>query len=450
VSQSSNQTPSAFQGASQVILLERGGELADFARLLDELGLPFVRCAQGLPDAEQLESARLVLASAQRLVESAPPHLSRWPITLAVVKDTSKTLSAHLHRIGVSMILCPPVHPQALRLLILHSIYRGPERRNRQRTPIGHPIRVGSGLFRHKATLLELSPGGARIEIARMPKIGSTLQIKLAKELTGARPLRLNTRVVRRIEKSGRAAGAKPEIGLTLLDASANKKSIEAILKRFADGPATWKSAPARPPTPAPRQGIVAELPNRPPVPRASPPIEPILDEALPIDSDPEFMPASGPSETLAAPPEADDSSERRSETRIPYNRRVVALDEEAARVLVGHDLSAGGMRVDSNPAVAVGDMLRVALHCGTQMEPIVVVAKALRDDGDEGLVLGFENLSPTQREHLEKIIASSGPIRTPHAEDSTEGDRADSLVVGELLETVRAADAATQSPRED
>ena len=76
------------------------------------------------------------------------------------------------------------------------------------------------------------------------------------------------------------------------------------------------------------------------------------------------------------AAPEAD-GSERRRETRIPYERRVVALGEEAARVLVGRDLSQGGMRLAAKDAVDLGDVLRLALHCGTELEPVVVMAKA-------------------------------------------------------------------------
>ena len=54
-----------------------------------------------------------------------------------------------------------------------------------------------------------------------------------------------------------------------------------------------------------------------------------------------------------------------------------MALGEEAARVLVGRDLSQGGMRIAANDAVGLGDVLRLALHCGTELEPVVVMAKA-------------------------------------------------------------------------
>jgi hypothetical protein len=81
--------------------------------------------------------------------------------------------------------------------------------------------------------------------------------------------------------------------------------------------------------------------------------------------------------------------------------------------------------------------VLRVALHSGTESEPLVVLASALRDDGDDGLVLTFDDLSETQREQLDKIIAGGLPV---HADNDALEDAAamgDAIVVAEVLETV-------------
>jgi hypothetical protein len=391
------------------------------------MGLPTERCVTGLPDEDQLDGVVLVVATAQRLLESSPPHLSCWPTTIVVVQDTSKTLSAHLHRIGVSMILRQPVHPHALRLLLLHSIYRGPERRTRKRTPIGHPVRVGSGLFKSTATLLELSPSGARIEMARMPKLGTALRVQLGKELTRGRPVRLRTKVMRRIEKTMDTDQGRPEIGLSILNGHEHVDTIEAILDRHTDGPSVWKTSDS---------GSGAACGSRCVSKNAT--IEGAHITRLIADSVEEATlehdsMRGAASESTASPV---DPSERRKQTRIPYSKRIVALNEEAARVLVGCDLSPGGMRVVSNTSVAIDDVLKVALHCGSQMEPLVVTARALRDDPENGLVLGFENLSDGQHEHLEKIIAESGTIRVAQTVDRAETNTNDSLVVGEVLES--------------
>jgi hypothetical protein len=95
--------------------------------------------------------------------------------------------------------------------------------------------------------------------------------------------------------------------------------------------------------------------------------------------------------------------AERRGVDRRSYDKRVVALGDEATRVLLGRDISPGGMRVDPNPGLGVGDQFKLALHAGAMTEPMVVRAVVMRDDGKSGLVLRF--LDQQQRDQLAKLI---------------------------------------------
>ena len=131
---------------------------------------------------------------------------------------------------------------------------------------------------------------------------------------------------------------------------------------------------------------------------------------------------------------------DRRQSGRVPYAQRVVALGEQAARVVVGRDLCFGGMRIAANPAFTVGDVLRIALHAGTETEPLVVLAGVERDDGDDGLVLAFAELTGGQRDRLEKILSASSAIQSPG--DFT--DEVESLIVGELLARVARGRSST------
>lgn len=471
MSESSNQ-----QANDRAIVIQRGNELSEFVALLAELGVPTEICSGALPTADQLRGAAVVVIPSKRLAESGTPNLSFWPRTVAVVDDSSKTLISHLNRLVAALVVRRPIHPRTLRLLLLHEIYRGPERRRRKRILIGHPVRIGVGLFKQRATLLELSPGGARIELPTAPKIGSKLTILIGKDLTQAKPLKLQAKVIRCIRPSGERARANAEIGVCLIDPRNQAKTIRGILDRFATGPASWsgaiaEQAPASVATAAPRPKtqpatIVnapvagpasAELASRgefdPEVsPRRLPPSTPMpvaanhdssgeataagaLDAPLDVEAD-LYETDSIASEDAA--PEVK-RPERRRETRIPYERRVVALGEEAARVLVGRDLSQGGMRIAANDSVDLGDVLRVALHCGTELEPVIVMAKAERDDGDHGTVLTFQDVSDNQRTHLEKIIASSSPIESAVAgHNPNEQTQAGSIVLGEMIETVK------------
>ncbi len=498
----------------RAVLCQRGGELAEFAPLLSELGFTVETHTGDLPGDELLVGARLVIVAGQRLAEGRAPAVQRWPRTIAVVDDGSKTLSAHLNRIGVAMVVRRPIHPRALRLLMLHELYRGPERRIRKRILIGHPIRTGVGLFKQDATLLELSRTGARISLVNPPKIGTTIQFVLGKELTNSKPIKIQAKVVRCVRPASASGRGEGEIGLSLSDAGDLARPIQAILDRFAGGPASIGTAPRSPLdspstriTSAPVSAPASEPSSSPsssplplPMPAAtrapqgatlpptaesrrlppsyqpdpfiaqSPPAleEPRCDGSMPatlaeatssttmfdaveteieiLDADFEVLETGEDSDADLdfeldldeefqgdAAGESMTPGDRRQSVRVPYAQRVVALGEQAARVVVGRDLCFGGMRIAANPALTVGDVLRIALHAGTETEPLVVLAGVERDDGDDGLVLAFAELTAGQRDRLEKILSASSAIQSPG--DFT--DEVESLVVGELLARV-------------
>jgi len=444
------------QSAGPVVLFQHGSELAEFAEVLSGLAVPVDEWNADLPDPEELEGACLVIISGKRLLESGTPNLKRWPRTIAVVDGSSRTLVNHLSRIGVAMVIRQPIHPRTLRLLLLHEIYRGPERRRRRRIAVGHPIRISSGLFRSRATLVELSPTGARIELANAPKVGSKMRLLVGKELTQTKPLKLRAQIVRSIRGSGKSDRGQSEVGVAILDADRHKKTIKGILDRFALGPAKWKAS--RPQSEPVSRGVAAHSPiesaattEMPKITgmadtaangthRSLPPtfsgvgpskVEPEIENVLAEDARADTAISESPGET------SDPSTNRRLEERIPYDQRVVALGEEAARVLVGRDLSIGGMRVAATPSIAIGDGLRIAVHGGAQTEPLVILARALRDDGDDGLGLSFKDLSEPQREQLDKIITCSLPV---HANDDDLEDVSamnDAVVVAEVIEVV-------------
>jgi hypothetical protein len=124
--------------------------------------------------------------------------------------------------------------------------------------------------------------------------------------------------------------------------------------------------------------------------------------EPLPIipgDADPQSPDLGDP---------ADEApSERRIQDRHTITRRIIALGDEAARVLIGRDLSAGGMRIDSTPGLAMGDRLKVAVHVRPDGQPLVVSAEIVRDDGPEGMALRFVDLSPAAHTHLEEMVGA-------------------------------------------
>ena len=80
---------------------------------------------------------------------------------------------------------------------------------------------------------------------------------------------------------------------------------------------------------------------------------------------------------------DAEGEERRRAARHIYAGRRVVALGDQAARVLIGRDLSVGGMRVDRAPNLEPGQGLQLAIHVSAGETPLVVRAEIVRDDGD-------------------------------------------------------------------
>ena len=105
------------------------------------------------------------------------------------------------------------------------------------------------------------------------------------------------------------------------------------------------------------------------------------------------------------ARPQAEAKRERRQVERQPFDRRVIAHRADGPAVLVGRDLSVGGLRIEPTSDLDVGSFVQVALHVKPGTTPLVVGARVARDDGEAGLVLQFENLDGRRREYLDKML---------------------------------------------
>ena len=125
-------------------------------------------------------------------------------------------------------------------------------------------------------------------------------------------------------------------------------------------------------------------------------------------------------SETFS-PPREPVGAERRLSLRHWFGRRVIARGAGAPRVLLGRDLSAGGMRVENGAGLRPGEELQLALHSQSGDVPLVLGASVLRVDPSGGAALAFSALSGSQRIALDKLLSRLG----------SEGDP----VVSELLE---------------
>ncbi len=380
------------------VLLLHDGELADLAAVIEPLGGIDRR---GNPtQSDRTKVWDIVIASADRMLELHEHLPETSAVRITVLDGDSKTLRKMLNRIDTDLLVRQPVDHAALRLLILHTLYRGPEKRRTSRVSMGAAVCFRIGLRRRTAILAELSTRGCRL-LAEQGCHRATpdrmVKVVLPPQVTNdRRSLSLRGHVLR-------VSRAEPGVdGIAVLFEvlrETARKRLESIVLAHSHGPAVFADAVA-------------------PALRSVP--------TIPESSEPKTSDLDGPADEAA--------SERRLQDRHTLSRRIVALGDEAARVLIGRDLSIGGMRIDPTPGLAVGDRLKVAIHIRPDGQPLVVSAEVARDDGPEAVALRFVDLSPAARAYLEEMV-----LALPAIVESNNSKEGAGLVVSEVLERRKA-----------
>ncbi len=144
----------------------------------------------------------------------------------------------------------------------------------------------------------------------------------------------------------------------------------------------------------------------------------------------PEFPSARPGASTVSAPlaPTTSETERRRSQ-RKRFSQRILAGGGGSSRVLIGRDLSTGGMRVASNPDLALGDELKLALYGVASRPPVMLKVSVVRGDED-GWVLEFRDMSPEAVANLELVVASLPQLATSSDQSPVAG-----TVVSEIIE---------------
>src|SRR5262245_15708096 len=288
-------------------LLIHDGELADVRALLESHQIPFIERIGVESPEDRRFPWELVIASARRILELQLPCSSSPPMMIAILSHDARTLRSSLRRTGTTMMVRRPVHPAALRALVLHALYRGPEKRRAARVNVGAPVRVKVGWRPRPAVLVDLSVSGCRLLTERPIEPEQLFRVLLPAGVAGRKPLAVDARVVE--------CRANPDSSLGRFVTTATFYAVSArahahlhlAVAMHAEGPATYDGAPR-------------------------------------IES------ASGMAAGPAGAASATRGANHRHAKRPVLDQSVVALVEEGARVLMGRDLSRGGMRVDPNP----------------------------------------------------------------------------------------------------
>jgi hypothetical protein len=438
-------------GKAVAVLLLDDGELDDIQQFLVDAKVPYGRVRGGAIAPNTPPPTRLLITTPRRLSAVRIPARGTPAgdalIRIVVVQEDSTTLRAQLREVGFDYLVRRPVHPEALRLLVLHCLYTGEERRSEPRIPVGFEVSFRTGLLPRRAVLADLSTRGCRLLSKWAIEPGKRITLTIPQRAGVPEAVTVKGSVVRIAldETLGPEGPYSAAVAFEPLSPDV-RHEIEWILEERARGPATLgrdlaaeghadeAAEPRRedPAVIAPPETRAGDLQRQIDVE-----VDVRLDastergtEAQQPHSPREALPtASAPQRAAAAPP-SPASADRRTAGRHVYRRRVPAFGERAMRVLVGRDLSTGGMRVERESGLEVGDRVHLAIYGAADEEPFLVWATVERDDGQEGMGLVFDELHPIVAEQLERLVGD-----LPSVESLAVGE-AGSLgtVVGEIL----------------
>ena len=368
------------------VLLLDDGELDDVQEILENLDIPYGRVRGGAIADGTPPPSQLLVATSRRIrcvdfspkpdaaTSAADASPAPTPVRVVVVDEDSPTLRAQLRTIGFDYLVRRPVHGEAMRLLLLHCLYAGVEKRGELRIPLGFDVSIRTGLLPRRATLADLSSSGCRLLSPYALEPGMRIKVDVPTGNENAETLSLTGRVLRihldeRLQGDGLYSTAVVFDGA---DATMSRR-LEETLRMRAGARITEAGSLA-----FERQGLdLAELPSEPPA--------------------------------------ESDGKERRQNPRASYQGTIAAFGNPALHVLVGRDLSTGGMRVHSHPELELGDRLHLALYGEACDEPISVFATVSRDDGDCGLGLVFDPLDDAACLELEKLVANLPSVESLH-----------------------------------
>lgn len=415
------------------VLLLDDGELDDVQQILEQAQIPFGR-VRGASIVEGMSGPTdLLVATPRRIhavqeVEHGHPDGSA-PVRIVVTNGDSNSLRDQLRKVGFDYLVRRPVHPEALRLLILHALYAGEERRTEPRVSIGCDITFKCGLIPRTGVLADLSTRGCRLLIRRAIDMGRRIKLHVPVALGASEPVVLKGQVIRsRFDENIGDAGLY-SVGILFENLpNSARQELEWIIEERSVGPYSLSEGEKLNDDDEGGMEIrgIREIPaaNISSDPRyepdfTMPPLQPetTVEEDKPLASIESeatgFEPAAGA--LSKAQDDADLPDDRRKGTRAAFTGKVPAFGSRALRVLVGRDLSMQGMRVEASPEIAVGDRLHLAIYGSPAEEPFLVWATVDRDDGDGGLAIAFDELHSVVAEQLEKLILSLPSIESLH-----------------------------------
>ncbi|TMA35527.1 MAG: PilZ domain-containing protein, partial [Deltaproteobacteria bacterium] len=310
------------------------------------------------------------------------------PIRVMVVNEDSNALRSQLRSNGFDYLVRRPVHAEALRLMLLHCCYKGEERRREPRAAVGIDVSFRIGLETGSATLVDLSSRGCRLFAQSRIARGKRITVQIPEAADDAELLLVPARVIHVERASGASDGYRIGVAFEKTDEN-TREALALMIEDRSQGPAT------------------------------------VTEKNL--------MCAQSDADASERAISIDD---RRRRQRAAYSQTIPAFGERALRVLVGRDLSVGGMRFQPHGDVWVGDHLQLAIYGDAGDAPMLIWGHVARSDGDRGMLIRFDPLDASVQARLERLVASLPAVESLHDSEA----EAMGTVLGEILLTEELA----------
>ena len=401
---------------SSILILD-DGELSSVAQLLDEYGLTYTRVRGGGSNDPLSPPNELLITTPRRAhqVRKGSPRgaPSGRPIRIIAVQEDSPSMRARLRAAGFHLLVRLPCDERIWRLMIRRALYHGDERRIARRVTVGAEISLehqSGDLGPEGATLIDLSNRGARLSASEPFELNAQVEMTIPSHLTESVPLQLEGRVARLGNEGGEFSAS---VMFDYAMEEGTRVRLTDLINRWSTGPPSDPNQiQTQPNLPAAR---IQSLPGLV--------LDDEIDPPIRIDRPVEFRVArrADRQDRRAEPSEADRrcSGERRDGGRGVFTGPILAEGNASARqVLIGRDLSAGGMRIEPCRGVSVGDHFRLALYGAGSSDPFEVSAQVIRDDGGEGLALVFQGVSEEISAALEKLVACLPDVESLEADE--------------------------------
>jgi hypothetical protein len=392
------------------VLLLDDGELHAVARTLDEMEVPYERLS-GV-SGEIAPPLDLLIATPCRAsqVRRGSPLGARSgrPIRIIATDENSPGMRRKLERLGFQILVRPAAHRDVWRLLIERAT--GAEQRDEERHALSSTVSVSTGRAQQVATVVDISNRGCRLRSAQEFRAGTQVRFEIATSESGELA-RLSGRVVRvageYLESTGAVHSAAMLFDSDLADH--DRTRLTALLNRLSLS-ATAPSAAGQTVLPACSS---TSMPGLTLDDETDPPLSAAVEVELQIQPD-------------ATRSWSDAGGERRQHSRGAFAAPIVATGSSRDQVLIGREISTGGMRIEAASGLEEGDRFRLAIYGPADMDPLQVVARVLRSDGMKGRALGFEDVSREVATKLEKLVACLPQVESLIAD---EGDRIGTVV---------------------